>query len=176
MSYVGGIRARLVRDNFRMMIEDSLSEIGWFDENRKHYPVVVKSTPFDPSEEIKPNVVCTSIEDSFSEELELGSLFEQTQHFAYIDIFAQDDPIGMQLSGDIYDIIRGKFSSLRDSGLADGTLTVYDLSSASKPEIFYCDLENPQISRNRNWDLKYNKFWWTVAVEIMDNYTDDEVG
>jgi len=176
MSYVGGIRTRLVRDSFRKMIEDGLAELGWFGENRKHLPVSVKSTPYDPSEEIKPNVVAVSIEDSFSTELEMGSMLEQTQHFAYVDIFAQDDPIGTQLSGDVYDIIRGKFSALRDAGIADGGLRVYDLTQSSQPEIFYCEFESPEITRNRDWDLRYNKFWWTIAVEIMDNYMDDEVG
>jgi hypothetical protein len=108
-----------------------------------------------------------------TQELELGSLLEETRHFAYVDIFAQDDPIGMQLSGDIFDIIRGKFSALRTSGIADGRLTVYDLSQATPSAIFYCDLEDVEINRNRNWELKFNKFWWIIAVEIVDNYTDD---
>jgi hypothetical protein len=112
MSYIGGIRARLVRDNFRRMIEESLSELGWFDDNRNHLPVTIKSGPFNTSEEILPNVVGVSIEDIQSEELELGSMLEETTHFAYVDIFAEDDPIGTQLSGDIFDIIRGKFSNL----------------------------------------------------------------
>jgi hypothetical protein len=173
MSYVGGVRGRLVRDSFRKMIEDSLSELGWFDANRNHLPVTVKSGPFNTSEEILPNVVGVSIEDVMTQELELGSLLEETRHFAYVDIFAQDDPIGMQLSGDIFDIIRGKFSALSASGIADGRLRVYDLSQATPSIIFYCDLEDVEINRNRNWELKFNKFWWIIAVEIVDNYTDD---
>lgn len=174
MTYIGGVRNRLVRDNFRRMIEESLSELGWFDSNRNHLPVTVKSGPFNTSEEILPNVVGISIEDIQSEELELGSILEESRHFAYVDIFAEDDPIGTQLAGDVFDIIRGKFSSLRNSGIADGRLHVYDLSQASPSVIFYCGLEYPEINRNRNWDLKYNKFWWIIAVEIVDAYMDDE--
>jgi hypothetical protein len=174
MSYIGGVRNRLVRDNFRRMIEEALSELGWFNLNRNHLPVTVKSGPFDTSEEILPNVVGVSIEDIQSEELELGSNLEETRHFAYVDIFAEDDPIGTQLSGDIFDIIRGKFSSLRDSGIADGRLNVLDLSDATPSTIFYCNLEFPEINRNRNWNQKYNKFWWIIAVEIVDAYMDDE--
>jgi hypothetical protein len=174
MSYVGGIRNRLIRDNFRRMIEDSLSELGWFDDNRNHLPVKVKSGPFNTSEEILPNVVGISIEDVLTQELELGSILEESRHFAYIDIFAEDDPIGTQLSGDLFDIVRAKFSALRESGIADGRLHVYDLSQATPSVIFYCNLEDVEINRVRDWDLKFNKFWWIIAVEIVDAYMDDE--
>jgi hypothetical protein len=174
MSYAGGVRNRLIRDNFRRMIEEALTELGWFDDNRNHLPLTIKSGPFNTSEEILPNVVGISVEDILSEELELGSILEETRHFAYVDIFAEDDPIGTQLAGDIFDIVRGKFSSLRESGIADGRLHVYDLSQATPSVIFYCSFEDFEINRNRDWDLKFNKFWWIIAVDIVDAYMDDE--
>jgi hypothetical protein len=174
--YVGGIRSRLIRDNFRRMIEESLTELDWMNPNRKHLPVTVKSGPFDPDQEIKPNVVGISIENVDSEELEMGSILEETRHYAYIDIYAQDDPIGTQLSGDVFDIIRGKFNALAVSEIANGRLNVLDLTNSGQASLFWCELENYEISRVRTWTKNLNKFWWVIAVEIVDAYTDDEAG
>ena len=39
--YVGGLRVRLIRDNILAMLEQGLTDLGWFDEGRKHKPVTL---------------------------------------------------------------------------------------------------------------------------------------
>ena len=54
-----------------------------------------------------------------------------------------------------------------------GTLfPVYDYEDNSV--MFNCSLENIEINRVRDWDRPYNKYWWIVACQIVDYYTDDQ--
>jgi hypothetical protein len=174
--YIGGLRERIIRDNLRNMIEESLNELGWFDDGRNHKPVDIKSAPYDNDVEIVPNAVGIAFEESFNEELEMGSNLTETSHDAYIDIYAESDAVGMQLSGDIYDIVRGKFSSLALSGISaqpNGRMKIKDPTQAGNPVIFYVGLEEIHMHRNRKWRDQFNKFWWTIAVTIIDTYMDD---
>lgn len=169
MIYVGGKRQRLIKDNFRLLIEDGLTQLGWLDANRDHKPVSVHSKSFELSEEILPNVITVSVEDVTSEELEMGSNLDETRMESYVDIYAEDDVVGLGLSGDIYDLLRGKFRSIND----DTRLRVKDLSKSAKPEIFTCELENIEVSRVRNWDVPFRQFWWTIGLDIVDYYSDE---
>lgn len=174
--YIGGLRARLIRDNFHKMIEGSLMELGWYDEGRSHRPIEVKSAPYDNSVEILPNAVGIAFEESFTEELEMGSNLTETTHEAYIDIYAESDAVGMQLGGDIFDIVRGKFSTLAQAGIsaqANGRMPIKDYTDPDQPVIFYVGLEEIHIHRERRWHDQFNKFWWVIAVTIIDTYMDD---
>lgn len=174
--YVGGLRARLIRDNLHKTLEHSLEHLGWYDQGRNHRPVELKSAPYDNDVEILPNAVGIAFEESFSYDMEMGSHLTETTHDAYIDIFAESDPVGMQLGGDIYDILRGKFASLASEGISpqhNGRMPIYDFSKPDKPLIFYVGLEDIHMHRNRTWRDQYNKFWWTIAVTVIDAYMDD---
>jgi hypothetical protein len=174
--YVGGLRTRLIRDNFHHMIENSLTELGWYDEGRNHRSIEVKSAPYDNSVEILPNAIGIAFEEGFTFDLEMGSHLQETTHDAYIDIYAESEAVGMQLSGDLFDIVRGKFSAIAEAGISaqpNGRMPIYDLTQSEKPLIFYVGLEEIHIHRTRQWKDQFNKFWWIIAVTIIDAYADD---
>jgi hypothetical protein len=164
---VGGLRRRLIKDNFYWMVHSSLSELGWFNGGLSTSDVTLLSDQVDPRTEIKPNKVSISAEELSSDEIEMGSNLEQYNWDVYLDIFAEDESVGIHLTGDIYDILRGKIESIGRTG---SSFDVYDLRIEDEPYLFTCQLENIEESRVREWDAPFNKYWWVIAVTIVDTY------
>lgn len=170
MAYVGGRRQRLIKDNMKRQIEAGLDALGWFDTNRPHLPVSISADQFEPNEEIKPNAIVVVIEDFAAEALGIGQddSLEENRINAFVEIFAEDNSVGQHLAGDVYDLMRGKFTQIDDLKGVD----VLDLG-VDDSHLFYCWYEDIEIMRNRSWDLPFNKFWWTIAVDVIDTYRDD---
>ena len=164
---LGGLRRRLIKDNFYYMLYNSLSDLGWFTGSMSKQPVTLVPEQIDSRTEIKPNKIGIASEDLDSEEAEMGSDLEQSRWQVYIDIFAEDESIGIHLTGDIYDILRGKFHSLGRKG---PILEVYNLMEDGEPYLFTCHIEDIEEARVREWDNPHNKYWWVIAFSIMDTY------
>jgi hypothetical protein len=166
---VGGLRRRIIKDNFYNMLYDSLSDLGWFNGSLtlSKFPVTLVAEQIDPQTEIKPNKIGISTEDLRSWNIEMGSNLEEYKWSIYIDIFAEDESTGIHLSGDIYDVISGKMESIGRTG---PTLDVYDYMTDGEPYLFTCQLENIQMERVREWDKQFNKYWWVIGFELSDTY------
>ena len=149
------------------MVHSSLSELGWVNGGLSTSDVTLLSDQVDPRTEIKPNKVSISAEELSSDEIEMGSNLEQYNWDVYLDIFAEDESVGVHLTGDIYDILRGKMESIGRTG---PSFKVYDLRIEDEPYLFTCQLENIEESRVREWDAPFNKYWWVIAVTIVDTY------
>jgi hypothetical protein len=171
MAYVGGKRQRLIKDNMRLQIESGLEALGWLDEDRPHKPVRVIADQIEPNEEISPNLVAVIIEDFSFESMGIGQddSLEENRINTFVEIFAENNAIGQHLTGDVLDLLRGKFTQIND----DTCLEVLDLGHEDTPVIFYCEYEDFEVQKNRSWDLPFNKYWWTIAVDIVDTYRDD---
>jgi len=170
-NYVGGLRLRLIKESYFNMVKDALEDLGWFEEGRNHLPISVVPEQVDNSVEIKANIVGISTEDLDEEEAEIGSNLTKNSWEVYADILAEDEAIGIHLSGDIRDILSGKFASI---GRTRPNLEVKDLTPNNDETIFTCSLENIQLNRVRDWDTgSYNKYWWVVACIVVDHYYDD---
>ena len=170
-NYVGGIRLSCIRDSFHRMVEDSLDQIGWLTPNPgTRSDVEIVAEQLDTLKEIVPNKIAISSEDIVDEEFELGSNLTEDSWEIFIDIFAENESIGLALAGDVRDILRGKMSSI---GRTDTNFEVYDYQDDSV--MFECQIRNVEIIRVRDWDRSYNKFWWVVACQIVDTYYDDQI-
>lgn len=169
--YVGGIRLRLIKDNFQAMIEDSLDQLGWFNAGRKHMPVRVVGTQFDDGEEIKPNVVGISTEIVTNLEMELGSGLEENKHTYFVDIYAENEDVGLHLAGDIYDIVRGKMPSI---GRSSPYFNVLDRTQATPTTLFVCEIDNVDVGRSRDWAKGFNRYWWTIGLDVTDYYDNED--
>lgn len=167
--YVGGKRIRLIKDNLTFAVEAALDSLGWFDAGRNHRSVQVIGEQLDPSVEITPNIVGVTIEDIDYSELEMGSDLEENRLTTFIDIFAENTAIGQHLTGDVVDFLRGKFTQINPEQI----LEVYDLSQATPSFLFNCFYEEIEVNNSRSWDLPYNKYWWTIGVDIIDRYMND---
>lgn len=169
-TYAGGMRFRLIQDNFENMVRGALDTLGWFDAGRSHKPVTLISQAVDPHSQIVPNLVGIAAEDMSSLELELGSNFEELRWYYYIDIFAEDGAVGLHLTGDIQDILKGKMAS---AGRSRPSFDVYDLSMTTPTRLFWCEIENVQFQRQRNFQQAQGQYWWTIAAEVVDAYYDE---
>lgn len=170
MGVAGGMRFRLIRDNFENMLRSSLDDLGWFDSARNHAPVTLVSSPLDFDSELQPNLIGISPEDMIGTELELGSNLEELKWDFYIDIFAESDAVGLHLVGDIQDILKGKMNSI---GRTRPSFSVLDLAASSPSHLFYCHLENIEFSRQRNYGKRHMQYWWTLYVAVIDTYYDE---
>lgn len=168
---VGGLRLRLIQDNLHNMIADSLDALGWFDDGRQHDPVdMVEEAPSwdDP---IIPNKISVMLESIADIEAELGSNMTEERYQCFIDIYAEDDAVGMHLSNDIRDILRGKMPSI-DRG--DSRFDVLDLTMATPPVLFICEIEDARWDRGRNFAEAWLKHWFVVSCDIVDFYGDED--
>lgn len=166
---IGGKRLLLIQQSFFDVIHDGLEKEGWLTPNpgvRKDVNLLPRQ--LDDSEAAEPNMLAISFEGFDSEEVETGSTLERNEMGVYIDIFAEDEFIGMQIAGDVRDILRGKFVSHGRSG---SLFTVYD---ASGNPIFDCDIENVQLGRVREYDKPSKRYWWVVGGIIVDHYEDED--
>lgn len=149
------------------MLDKALDDLGWYTSTLVDNPVELLSESVMNPEEIKPNKIAISAEEMMTREWELGSDLDEYSWDIYIDIFAEDEITGIHLSGDIYDILKGKMSSI---GRTSSTLEVYDLRDDGQPHLFTCELRGIEQGRVREWSKEYSQFWWVVGMSVIDYY------
>jgi hypothetical protein len=168
--YVGGKLHRLIGDNFYNMIKDSLGDLGWFDEGRGHESVTMVPEPIGSDENVKPNLIAVSDEDISQSEMELGSNLTEHRFLYYIDVYAESTAVGKNLSGDIKDILEGRFNSIgRDSN----RLEVLDLSQSIPSHLFYADIEEVTVDRSRFSNRPFEKYWWVIYCDVVFSYSNE---
>lgn len=170
MIYVGGLRDRLIHDSLYNYIKDGLTAIGWMDTARKISPVTLVPVMKDWEEELAPNTITISPSNAMDEQWELGSFGTKNTTTFWIDVYGQNEALGLQISGDIRDILRGKFTSL---GFGGAELPVMDYTQATPTQIFYCDIEHVRRDRAQSYSKRYQRFLYMISVDIIDYYTDD---
>lgn len=174
--YVGGLRERLVQDSMYYKINNGLSALGWFNPNPTGYTHPVNLIPEQVpwSEEIPLNSVTVSMDHVVGEEWEVGIDTYRNEYVFYIDVYGENDALGRQISGDIRDLLRGKFPNLGTGrgGYSQPTLDVYDYSHATPSWIFFCDLEDVIRDRMHNFPHRWQRYLYTVRVTAIDYYGD----
>lgn len=151
------------------MVNDALNQLGWYTASSWHEPINFIPKPFDRVE-IKDNTLTLAsegLEDTFAE---LGSLLSDHTHTYFLDFFAENDTVGMQMAGDLRDIIEGRVSAIGRTG---PILHVIDYTAATPSEIFFCDIERVKIDRGRMSSEIWKNTWWAVSFEVVDHYADD---
>lgn len=170
---IGGLRTRLIRDNLVNRIEDNLDLLGWFDTGRQHDDIEVLPEPLDNDSEALPNKITVSFEEERDKEFELGSYLSEHTHKCYVDIYAESLSLGFALSGDVKDIIAGRFTTIGQSGLP--SMSVLDVRLATPSHLFYVQFENLSLDRSRAYNKPFQKFWWVVSFDLIDYYSTEEV-
>lgn len=181
MAVVGGLRTRYLQDSFFNMLEDALTQLGWFAEDRYHSPIYmidgdVSETDSEQKETPIPfNTLSVSWDSYFDNEFEMGSTLVEANQLCYVDFYAEDDSVGQHLIYDVLAIVSGRMPSIgRDSA----TFDVYDYSLATPAKIFYCELRDPLVDRARNVIKPWQRHWWSLQVRVLDYFgseTDDDL-
>lgn len=167
---VGGLRRRMIKDNLFYMIQSAMDDLDWFNPSSGLADQSVELLPEAISNltEITPNKVVISAEELMTREWEMGSNLDEYRWDIYIDVFAEDESTGLHLSGDIYDIIKGKMASIGRTG---PSLDVYDLREDDPQTLlFTCDLQGVEVGRVREWSREFNQFWWVIGFTVVDYY------
>lgn len=170
MPFVGGLRARLIRDSFEYLLRSSLGDRGWFDANRRHEPVTIVSAPADWDEPMAMNTIAVNASNVDDIPGEMGSNYTEDTWTYYVDFYAENEVLGMDVANDIRDILRGKLPSI---GREATSFDVYDFSDATPPVIFQCELENVIVDRARGAVQPWEKFWFAIRCDVIDAYGDE---
>ena len=168
---VGGLRARLIHDSAFNTIRAGLDALGWFDEARRHAPIIMRATPAGNDEQIVFNTIAVSSSDVADDPAEMGSLLTEDRWVFYVDIYAEDDVVGRHLAHDIRDVLRGKATS---AGRTGPVLPVYDYRLATPVELFRCDIEDVMVDRAVNFPRPWQRHWWVVRFDVIDEYGSED--
>lgn len=170
MTYVGGLRARLIKESIFQTVHDSLDALGWFDTGRKHTPITFSDTTVPDSDSVQKNTLVLNDWDASELEGEMGSLFTEFRSIYYLDFYAESDAIGVHMSQDLKDILAGRMSSI---GRSSPTISVVDYTIATPAEIFVVQIENIFVDRPEVFTFQWQRHQRSVRFEVVDNYTDD---
>lgn len=171
--YVGGLRARLVRDSVFFTIKNTLGAIGWFDAGRRHQPLTVTTEQQNLGTEIPLNTLAVTDEGRSTRDIELGSNFSSKPWVFYADFFAESDSLSIDVSNDIADILEGRFPAF---GRVGPVVQVYDYTQATPTPIFYVDIESVRIDRGQRFSEPYLRHWRSVQWLVVDYYNDTTGG
>lgn len=162
----GGRRIRFIHDSLRNMVEDSLRELGWFDSTWAR-DLTISTGEVDWQQPIEPNRVAVSIDNTADDQAELGSDATVDAYVGYVDVFAESDPVGLHLGGDIRDILRGKHPA---AGRDSARLEILDWAQATPPVLFTVDIEDVLMEQPRDLDRPYLKHWVSIRFVLVDDY------
>jgi hypothetical protein len=169
----GGLRSRFIRDSLEQLVVGGLAALGWFGPGRDHSPIAVVDAPNDWDEPVEINSLAFADGGEDDIEMELGSTATEDRWVYYIDFYAEDESVGLHLSGDVRDILRGKLSSI---GRTNPSLPVYDYRNATPPVIFHCYLENVLVDRAKGFNQPWLRYWFSVRVDVVDENFEDVGG
>jgi hypothetical protein len=168
--YVGGIRDRLIHESLVNLVTTGLTQIGWFNSNRTHDPLTILPEQKHWDEDLAYNTITIAPDTQDPEDWELGAYASKTSTVFYIDVYGQNEALGQQISGDIRDIVQGKFSA---QGVYPGQMTVMDYTQATPVPAFVVEINNVTRDRARNWPHKFQRFLYIIRLEVVDYYTRD---
>jgi hypothetical protein len=169
MAVNGGLRARLIKDSLYRMLNESLTALGWFDENRNHLPISFPAVPVDDGTEIALNTMSLSDGDVLSSEWEMGSDMKEHQWSFFVDFYAEKSTLGLHVAHDIKAILEG---SHPDIGRERPTFSVYGATDPDT-ELFVAHVEDVSVDRAHGFPNPWQKNWYAVTFTVIDYHWSD---
>lgn len=169
MDVVGGLRTRLVYDSIYNALDDGIRALGWMDSGRNHLPVSFISEPIAADEETQLNTVAMGEGPMFDRQAEIGSNMSSSEYAFFIDIYAESGPLGRALANDFRDLIMG-----RHGGRTTPTFTIYDYRQDPVVAIGWVDVERVNIYKEDMPTRPWQKFWYTVRFDVVDDYLNSD--
>lgn len=167
---VGGLRGRLIKESFYRMLDTALDDLGWYEEDSWFQPVQLRAVAVSDQEEITPNVIAIADDDDTDEEIEMGSNLSEFRTTYFVDVYGENNAVGLHIARDIRDLIKGRMPSIdRDSP----SMPVLDYSQATPTELFTVDFENVQLNRAHDFPKEWQRYWYSIYLEIVDWYGDE---
>lgn len=176
----GGLRSRFIMDSTRVAVIAALSELGWFEGTvhdnppgpRRHWPLRYIAKPLKWDDQVEPNAIAISTDDTHSIRRGLGGEVEDNMR-VYVDLFVESDELGWHLAQDVRDLLIGKMANIgRDAPAID----VYDLRLATPAAFTQVDVERPLIDRAESESREWRNRWFMVRFDLIDEYHDEYGG
>lgn len=170
-NYVGGLRARLVRDSIYNAVHVALGDLGWFTDRASRSPVtfIPEVVAFD--QEVPMNTVALSDESDRTDYVEMGSQLSELSWGMILDVYPENDSLGLHLIRDIKDILEGRMPSI---GRGRPFIDVYDYTLATPVVIFSVEIENVKTDKAHNFPQPWMRFWRSCNFTVVDSYTDED--
>jgi len=152
----GGLRDRFVSESVFEHVNVALTALSWFALDSAHTPISVVYAFPDDEDPVEKNTLAMSSGNSDTEYVELGSLRFAKGTILFFDFYAENDPIGQQLIGDVEHFF-----------MKNPSLDVYDYEDA-KNVLFQVQIEDTFVRRPTRVTQPWQKHWITLSVEIED--------
>lgn len=162
---VGGLYDRLLLESFRQMLHAALDSLGWFDDGRQHESVTLLAEPRSWDQLVVPNAIAVSTGESDQSQVELGNsgLWQATVPFI-VDVYAESESLGIDLSHDIADIMRGRHPV---AGRTKRSFEVYDYLQATPSQLGYAVVDEVNTTRAVPlFDKPWLANWYTVTGQV----------
>lgn len=171
MTYVGGLRARLVRDSVWHAVDDALRALGWYEPAASHSQVQFLPEPVDDSAEIPLNSLALGDTVDQSSPAEMGSPLADFRWDMHVDVYAENDSMALHLVGDVQAILAGRLPSI---GRSAPVIAVWDYTLATPVVAFAVEVESIQTGRATGFSQPWLRFWRTCSFVIVDAYGTEE--
>lgn len=163
----GGLRARFLQDSLLAVVQEILTASGWHDPGRHHAPIVVIAEPVAWDQPVAVNTLAISATLRYGQYVEVGSnLTTDTIHMS-IDFFAETDALGIHLTNDLRDGLRGRLAV----GAVRGMFPIYDYRLATPALVGTAAVARVEIARQlapatEAWTAQVH----SLACNIEDTY------
>jgi hypothetical protein len=171
----GGLRTRLVIDSVRVAVISALQQAGWFDPtvhdtppgSRHHQPFRYISRPVEWSAKIEANAIAIGPEDIADDPYGFGGEVQDVND-VYVDLFAEDDSLGWQVTYDLRDSLLGKTAN----GIGP-QIDVYDFRQPTPAPFTTVDVDLIEIDRSQGEARTWQRHWFMTHVVLLDEYGDE---
>lgn len=169
--YVGGLRARLIRESIFQELQTSLAALGWFDTNRRHKPITLLDEAVPDREQVLVNTAALTDTNEIETDEEVGSNLAEHRWTFYLDFYGESDALATHFVHDVRDLLRGRFPSI---GRTDPSIPVYDWTQATPSYLFRVQIENMVVDRAQNFTSPRLAHWYALRFEVVDVYADED--
>lgn len=170
MTYVGGLRDRLIRDSVWHAVDGALAALGWYVPQTSRSPVQLLAEP--TMEDVEVPINSLALGDTVNQDTpaELGSGLAEYRWDMHVDIFGENDSISLHLVGDVAAILQGRIPSI---GRSAPVIEVWDYTLATPVVVFVVEVESVQTARSSGFSEPWRRFWRSCTFVIVDTYGNE---
>lgn len=172
MTYVGGLRARLIRDSVWHAVDDALRALGWYETVASRADVVLLAEPVAQGTAIDFNSLALGDEDDTPEPIEMGSGLSQFSWDMHLDVYAESDALSLHLVRDVAAILAGRLPSI---GRSRPVVDVWDYSLATPVVIFAVEVDQVRTDKANDFPQPWLRYWRSCSFVILDAYDNENV-
>jgi hypothetical protein len=167
----GGLRARYLHDSLIYLVRTGLAEQGWFDPGRSHTPIKFLHQPVPWDEPVELNTLMLGPRNREGRYVEVGTTLTTDTIVVSVDFYAAGDTIGLHVTNDIRDILRGRIGTVSHLG----SFSLYDFNQPTPTVIGHAVTVEATASRLPvRLGQEYTRHWHVVDVVIEDTYYDSQ--